>query len=386
MSIGVGNARYSDNGQIYFPLPQTTNKNVEHDLSTLESAIAKKKYGKIIKDPDLFWLAFCKASSKIERKPYDLIFSIFIQEKTLTINGRKDVIFAIQQFIKEMQEFFIKNLDKKNNFTILPILSGTNYYISEKAKIIDIIDLTEYRCSLLPRVSITQFENYIRPCMEAFCRSIGASCSNTPVSQKISFHSHFSAINQEIEAFEINWVKEKRFIYPIDPVKIPPRENLQQSMHSLYRENILCDFSVIAKDGALQVHSVIFFTYGGKIIQNMFTHKTKESAEKTISFTDFSLSTVKAFVDFLYLGEKAFEPEAFLERNVNLYELFTMAHLYQVEPLIDSCTNLISLFSDIEDLEEIKHLVNIYQNKHLEELYKHLTLQANGQKIELIKV
>lgn len=384
MAIGVFGARYSDIGQIYFPSPPATNKNIEHDLSSLESAIAKKDYGKIIKDSELFWLAFCKASSKIEREPGDFYFSIFIEEKTLTINGRKDIVFGIRNFIKEMQKFFIKNLDKKSDFTILPIYIGVYYRIREKINTIDILDFTEHlfdSCLL-----DGWFKSYIRPCMQVFCQLIGAICSDVIIDQKILSTKLIGIKNEQIEAFKIDWIKENHFVYPIEPIKISPREDLQQSMYSLYEKQLFCDFSVTAKDGVLKVHSAIFFTYGGKIIQNMLTRNMKESTEKTISFTDFSLSAVKAFADFLYLGEKAFEPEAFLERNVNLYELFTMAHLYQVEPLINCCTNLISLFSDIEDLEEIEHLVHTYQNKHLEELHKHLILQANTQKIELIKV
>ncbi|MBX9743920.1 MAG: BTB/POZ domain-containing protein [Chlamydiales bacterium] len=384
MSISVGNARYSDTEQIYFLPPPATNKNIEHDLSSLESAIATKDYGKIIEDPDLFWLAFCKASGKIERNPGDFYFSIFIREKTLIINGRKDIIFNIRQFINEMQKFFVKNLDKKSDFIILPICAGVHYRIREKINVIDIIDFTNhlFDSNLLD----AWFKSYIRPCMRHFCELIEAIYSDIVVDQKILFNKLIGVKIEQIEAFKIEWVKENHFVYPIEPVKIPPREDLQQSMYSLYRENILCDFSVIAKDGALEVHSAIFFTYGGKIIQNMLTRKMKESTEKTISFTDFSLSAVKAFVDFLYLGEKTFEPKAFLQRSVSLYELFSMAHLYQVEPLIDCCTNLISLFSDIEDLQEIEHLVNVYKNKHLEELRKHLRLKTSPEKIDLIKV
>jgi hypothetical protein len=83
--------------------------------------------------------------------------------------------------------------------------------------------------------------------------------------------------------------------------------------------------------------------------------------------TELSHQTLKAFIDYLYLGQKALMPD-----NCNPYHLLTKAYDWQLPDLIDCCTNLISLKANPQDADTISTLANRYDNDHLRRLATHL--------------
>lgn len=192
--------------------------------------------------------------------------------------------------------------------------------------------------------------------------------------------------NDNTLILKIEWSVVDHFVYLIEPKSVAQRDDLQKSMHNMYEKEILCDLNIFAKDGTVKAHSIPFFTYGGEMIQKMLTSNMKESLEKTIYFKEFSLRTVRAFIGFVYLGQKALEPEVFVAKNIDLNELFQMAQTYQNLSLIDCCTNLYSIFSKVEDIKIIKHLADIYNNEHLLKLYEALHLKINSNASGYIKV
>lgn len=214
--------------------------------------------------------------------------------------------------------------------------------------------------------------------MDGLSKAAGATCSEKVIpNQKYNGGNALGIQSQEVRSLKIEWDPDKHLIYPIEPKAILPRDNLQNTMYSAYKNQIMCDYSLVTDDGIVKIHSVILFTYGGEVIQKILTVNMKESLEKTICFNSFSLNTVKAFVDYIYLGEKAFKPESFLEKDINLCELFEMAHIYQIQPLIDCCTNLFSLFSSLDDINQIESLADHYENAHLKALYEHLSMKLS---------
>ena len=132
---------------------------------------------------------------------------------------------------------------------------------------------------------------------------------------------------------------------------------------------VFWDVKLLTKSGEIiKAHAIAMRMCGGKKIQKVLTKKTKE-----LDFTKFSKDAVNAFVDFIYLGASGLDPKTFLENADDLYELLRMAYKYTLTPLIDCCTNLISLVAKSEDSKKIKLLIDDYDNEHLIELYNPLS-------------
>lgn len=365
------------------PISQMVEDENFKDISSLESAFLKRDYEKIIKSPALFWLAFCKAFGGIESVD-SKNFSISIRGKALTISGNENIITNIKKFIEEIRNLFLKGHNEKRSFVVLFIKISDDYFITEQKN--DVIDLTDRFISKQAKLYGIWFEDFVQPVLENFFQSMGAIYFHGVVSQKIMADVECTVDTIDAKAFKIDWTGEKYFVYPIEAKTIPPKMDLLESMYSIYEEQRFCDLSLVAGDGVLKAHSILLSVCGSEVIQKMLTHEMKESSEMTILFNEFSLKSLKAFVDFVYLGEKGLQPKSVLEKDVDLYELFEMAHTYQFHTLIDCCTNLLSLFSSVKDKDKIYSLAKLYDNEHLRKLYEYLLFKSKPNQPEFIKI
>ncbi len=105
----------------------------------------------------------------------------------------------------------------------------------------------------------------------------------------------------------------------------------------------------------------------------MFRQDMKENLDKKIDLTQFSESTIAAFIDFLYLGGKECQTRiASGELKVDVVELFEFAHTYQLDILKDCCFNLFCLLSTPENAKQIASLGKTYSDHSLKMLAKKL--------------
>lgn len=361
--------------------PEYFIKNQKEDITQLNNLLQTKDYKTIIENSQLFSNAFLKIlSPKTNRER-----SIYItqEENALILTGISYSYNELINALERLREIFVKEYAVKKSITIVCVDFEEKCFILNKKNDNSFVNLRDLLINEKSTPSIF-FHEYILPNMQAFCEILGATCSND--SNRITIKSTIPVEAQQLEPkiFEISWgATLKSFTYPIPPKKIE-RGNLEQSISSLYKEQKFCDIVIKTKDeNVIKAHSTILFAFGGEMIQSMLTANMKESNEKIICFSDFSKDVIKAFVDFIYFGEKELEPNSFSKRNVDLSELLRMAHTYQVLPLINHCTNLFSLLSTKENAEDIKCLADFYNNDHLKELYQCL---SGKNKTKYIKV
>jgi len=283
--------------------------------------------------------------------------------------------------VEAIRDVFMKNVKKHTDFTIVPIQPGTHYFLMKNAEVIDLRDQKAKNST----ISEFWFRDYVRPTMPSLADSLGATCSNEVL--PIKYISERTGNQQkDIEVFKIDWSNSYYHVYPIPAKEMPSREDFHGLMYSMYKNQTLCDLSIVAKEKdkevVLKVHSLPFYNYGGEMIQSLLTNGMKEGIEKKVHFEDLSINTLKAFIDFIYLGEDGLKPDNVQQSGVNLFELLQMAHTYQVPALVDCCTNLIALFASIEDLEIIKGFAKLYNNDHLRQLCAHLELSASHSDLE----
>lgn len=125
----------------------------------------------------------------------------------------------------------------------------------------------------------------------------------------------------------------------------------------------------------------MLFIRGGEVFQRMLTVKMNENEQKFLNLEHVSLDAVRALLTYFYLGN--LKAKSFQGKEEVLLELFEMANLYQIQGLIDCCTNMISVL--IRDREVIFELYATYRNKHLQELYEYLDNEVRKSKLALIK-
>lgn len=350
----------------FIPVQRPPRLSYDVCLTPLHTALSTNDVISIIRDKALFWTAFCQEASKLEGTRIDWFHTLIAGDK-ITISGREDVVKDFKKIIEVIRNLFAASLEEKRGVTIVPVELALKIFICEKA---DCIDLTRWLIDDRNEISKMEFPGYILPCLPGLSEILGGKFSKETINQPIMIERG-KLFTQSVASITIEWLRGCHYVYPILPKAIAKRADAQESMYAMYQQQTYCDFSIVAKEGVVKVHSLPLFMHGGAAIQTLLTSNMKETIQKTINFSHFSLSTVEAFVDFIYLGEKTLTPDSIDENNVNLTELFELANIYQIQPLIDSCTNLFSLVSTADDIKTIVSLSVTYDNDHLKKLCEH---------------
>lgn len=350
----------------FIPVQRPPRLSYDVCLTPLHTALSTNDVISIIRDKALFWTAFCQEASKLEGTHIHCFHTLIAGDK-ITISGIEHIHKNLQNIVEVIRNLFAVSLDEKRGVTIVPIDLASDIFICEKA---DCIDLTRWLIDDRNKIFCAWFKSFIRPCLPGLSEILAAKFSEETIGQSF-MHEPGVPLTESVTSITIEWLPGSHYVYPILPKAIAKRADAQESMYAMYQQQIYCDFSIVAKEGVVKMHSLPLFMHGGAAIQTLLTSGMKETLEKTINFSHFSLSTVEAFVDFIYLGEKTLTPDSIDENNVNLIELFELANIYQIQPLIDSCTNLFSLVSTADDIKTIVSLSVTYDNDHLKKLCEH---------------
>jgi len=154
---------------------QALRRGINIDISKLEEHLAREDYGAIIKDPELFFLAFLKALSRVQQE----YFPVSIKGNTLTISGRGGLLEGEKYSIEEIRQRFLEGYEDEEGFTILPIANlETPLRFKTKSSIINI----EWSSG-----GSTLFREIIKPCMSILSQSLGAVCYEVEIVQKIKY-------------------------------------------------------------------------------------------------------------------------------------------------------------------------------------------------------
>ncbi len=358
----------------YFPnsIPPT-NVNFSIKSEKIDSHLERQDFETIIKDRELFWLAYCKAVFPHQNKKALDSFFVFIEGTNINISGEGHTIKKTQDVIEELRAFFVEGLKSRKTFEIfiVPLLSDCLF--RKESPLIDLRYINSGYCT-------EWYCDFIKPALPQLAEFCGALYTEDRKNQLLKTHDYFPLLIKEVQVIRINWQKQFHLIYPISPKCIPEQEELGKALYSLYQKQQFCDFSLKTKDQTIKVHSNLLYVYGGPVFQGLLTSNMKETIDKAISFAEYSQSTVEAFIDFIYLGGKAFSEKMISsnqQNTIDLFELFELANTYQIETLIDCCTNLISLMTTKQDLEIIEQLATTYNNKHLKQLCDYLSPEKN---------
>ena len=345
---------------------------------SLDACLERKDFVTIIENKDLFWLAFCKALFPNQGKKDSDVFRVSIEGNVIKIFGREHVIKQTQDLIEEMRQFFLEGLRARNNFEFLAIEFCMDFYLIKASDCIDITNQEKY--------FLWVYNSYLKPALPQLAKFCGALYSEYKKNQTIKFVRECPPEKEIVDVIRIQWRDESHLIYPIAPTVIPTREEFGKAMYSLYQKQEGCDFKLFSKDGVTKVHSVLLRIYGGPVLQALLSSDMKETNEASISFEGYSKSVVDAFMDYIYLGGEAFSEKVLSsheDNKINIIELFEFAHTYQVDTLVDCCTNIISLVATKNDLETLQSVLALHDNKHLKQICDHLATKDNTSMIKV---
>lgn len=329
----------------------------------LHRCLSQKDFDTILKDPDLFWLSFCKSFFLHQNKNYDVNFYVTIENEEILYSGINGTIEELRKTIEKIRECLIEGLHNRKNVTI----QQTSYSFFPSYYLFTPDNLSN-NCPTEFKISKDWYESFMKHVLPDFLENCGATCI-----QERTEDSTRSRL-------QITW--KDVLIYPIASKPISTPEPIGKALYPLYQKQEHCDFTICCADGVvIKSHFALLYGYGGYVLQKLLTSDFKESKDRVITFETHSTDIIKDFLEFIYLGGKEFSEKMILSKDldiIKLYELFDFAHMYGIETLMDCCTNLISLKATKEDISEIKELANLYNNEHLQQLCNHFYPKQNN--------
>ncbi len=344
----------------------------------LDACLERKDCISIIENKDLFWLAFCKALFPKQGKKDSDVLKVSIEGNIIKILGKEPVIKQTQDLIEELRQFFLEGLRARKSFELLIIEFCRECHLRKAGDSIDLTDQKGYFGWV--------YNSYLKPALPLLAQFCGAIYSENKKKQSIKFVRECPAREEIVDVIRIQWRDESHLVYPIAPTVIPTRKELGKAMYSLYQKQEGCDFKLFSKDGVTKVHSLLLRIYGGPVLQALLSSDMKETNEASISFEGYSKSVVDAFMDYIYLGGEAFSEKVLSsheDNKINIIELFEFAHTYQVDTLLDCCTNIISLVATKNDLETLQSVLALHDNKHLKQICDYLSTKGNTSMIKI---
>lgn len=345
--------------------------------SETQNLISIKDFSAIINDPIHFTTAFfLTASEKISSKDY---LGIELHDDKLTVHAPSFITDPLVDGLEEIRKILAESLEKKlSNVLIHPINEYDN--ITFKNDLTVPISFVDQSWPLIP---IDIYSKYLRLVLPFFAESIGLTF--TEFNSDVTYATDLGDSTQNVKSLRFEWVSSTNYFYPIKPVEIADRsaKELLQGFHKLYQRQFLCDYTLKARNGEIALHSIVLHQFGGEYFQNLLNSEMKESSEKQVQL-DYSLDVLKKFIDFLYLGKEALEPEVFFKTDdgLDVTELLRFAHYCQNEVLVNCCTNLISLSFGQDSKQMIKALADLYQNAHLQQLYEYYSPSTDPNAIK----
>lgn len=363
----------------FAPLPS---HNYSFNLAELNELIRKNDISRILADKKLFWLAYCKSvASSSDPHP-----EISIKGETVTLELKQHVFKGLQLLVEKFRVELLEDFNSKKDINFLIREWGSSLYMKKEKKPGEVPN--EKICSLFI------YKEYFKLYLPNLMQLIGATCKQEEI--VVDHTENNFPIKVDITAFRIYWDREQYFVYTIPPKALAPREKLDTTLYKLYQEQKLCDFDIqLQSGGTKKVHKLMLFMHGGEMIQSMLNPPMpmKEVYANQLDLSQFSDETVEIFIAFVYGGPELATKRLLKEPNKNnsnnnnnsntfttenkqldLYEIFAFANMYNIKPMVDWCANQLSLYATPSDYEAIVRLEKKYNNDYLKELADHLLI------------
>lgn len=337
---------------------QVHHENLYHSIGKskfteiVEELLKTKNYKKIIKSKELFWALYCSIQKKEYADYHANDYNIF-----LGLGIHKE----LQDIIEFIREQLVEFLNLKTESKLF--YSGYNS-IAQKLSNND--KNKHVKCAHF-------FVDYVLPCLEKLVNSVGFSYSCvTKPEVNYSKIRHIITLKNNLDNFLVSL---------IPPVKI---ENCYvEGFYNTYKKGKFVDFTLSAIGGEIKINSYFLYSRSTYLIKLMIDGNFQESESKHIHFSDYNISTINLYIEFLYLGSKILEKgHRHLLGNCDFTELINFAHVYEDTSFFDFCVNLFSYFSKVEQSKDLIEMSKYYNCDRLMDIYKVLNNTEELKEIE----
>jgi len=328
-----------------------TNPNLvstQYNISPLQTMLDNKEFSRIIGDSSLFWQAFCYHLHQ-QNLNWDKTYTK-LEGTTLSFTAKPRLIASFQTTLEKIRKILLK----ENSPVIM--MQHTN-----------VGPITQIRIyQQKPPETCTKACDIITLCMKrGLLESLGMKTSLSMSQAKIPNTNTFSP--SPIDRLYQTKIYDQSHLTPVKIRRKP-------DFNALYNNSwIPRDITFIAKDGSeIKMHSSVLALCGGDNLPQLLKRVKDERHEMKITFTQFSTTTMQAFVDFLYFGEEKLQKKDIHEKQIDLGELIAFAHMYQIPGLLDHCINILQISATFKDVQSIQSMADTYKHPRLYEIYEHL--------------
>ena len=326
-------------------------------------------YGAIIREPLLFLAAYFKVFPTVSADPSFQV-SHFMNK---TVAQGSELLKKVAEIIEKLRPFFARSFESETDFNVCFIEDfNDNAYFKELS---DKLDCSKNQ---VDRISCLCFKQYIEPALSKFATNCGATYNE--VFKLLQVKSLKGPLQiKKVKVLEITWNIDSHTPHKIFPKKIidvrAKPSNKMMELYDDYKEEKNCSYRVIVQNNVvIKIHCYMITQNAKEALKNLLILKRIDFQNKSIDLTDFSESTILAFLDFVYLNSATFQRKLMIEEYTvsEILNILPFAIQYQLPALSDCCTNLLSRIASKADADQIYVAAETYNNEHLKTLYQAL--------------
>lgn len=321
----------------------------------VQELLETKNFAKIIKNEEFFWSLYCSI-----QRTREIYCKSYVNDRDMFDGcGLNEEARTMIEFIRKQLVDFLK-LREENKFYYSGYDSVAQQLLNtDKTKKIG---------------SCYFFVWYILPFFGKLANAVGFdySCDPIPgIQKKNEFDGkiyYTITLKNEMDNYLISFVP---------PLLIP--NYYIENQYKTYKQGLFFDFTLSAADGELNVNSCFLYSMSSQIIKLMIAGNFRESENKCAHFPDYSISTLKLYIEFLYLGSKLIEKGYIhLLEDCDFTELINFAHVYEDQHFFNFCVNLFGYFAKEEQIEDLMEMSKFYDCDQLMKIHKKLSGTENN--------
>lgn len=159
---------------------------------------------------------------------------------------------------------------------------------------------------------------------------------------------------------------------------LPTSQALNSDLYTEYLKGRNCDCEIISQEGTtIRMHSSVLLASAHS---PLISSDTKLSKKVVLILNEWDVLTIRAFVEYLYLGydkflEKFGQPEGEYTQStctIPIFALIYFAYKYEQARLFECCRKIILNVTTKEDASRVLDAANKCQNYFLHEHYESL--------------
>lgn len=313
-------------------------------------------FAKIIKSDEFFWSLYCL----IQRKQ-DIDCDNYVGENDMfKYLGLDEGTRKIIKFIREQLVEFLESREENKL-----CYSG---YSTCAQKLYNYNGTKKVQCHHF-------FVDYVLPFLEKLINAVGFSYScdfhNTyGVNGDLSSMVHYTiTLKNKIDSYRISIVT---------PLVIPNYNS--EGLYKTYKQGMFADFTLSAIGGELKVNSYFLYSTSTNVMKLIVAGDFQESENKHAHFPEYSITTLKVYIEFLYLGNKLLDKEYFhLLEDCDFTELLNFGHIYEDKCFFDFCVNLFGFFANKGQCKDLIEMSDYYHCDQLKKISEKLNKEEIGE-------